>query len=72
MLTDKEVEEFLRIWRKQFGEDLSDEQVRKRASEMATFFEVIAGIHNTSKQDEDSFDSGTQVGVRTFCPLLAK
>ena len=42
MLTQEEIKEFQRIWKMEFGEEISYEEAHHRAIEVATYFEMIA------------------------------
>lgn len=41
MLSKKALEEFKTIWRKQFGEDISDEKATEEGSNLLNLFNVI-------------------------------
>ncbi|OGE93474.1 MAG: hypothetical protein A3C85_03620 [Candidatus Doudnabacteria bacterium RIFCSPHIGHO2_02_FULL_48_21] len=48
MLTEEEIKEFQRIWKEEFGEDLTYQQAHDRAIEVAAFFEVLSDLQNTA------------------------
>jgi len=43
-LDREDIEEFKRIYREEFGEELSDAEAERRARQLLTFYEIIAGI----------------------------
>ena len=53
MLTQEEIEEFRKLWKEEFGEDISYQEAHDRAVEVATLFEMLAErksslLHNDS------------------------
>ena len=41
ILSDKAVAEFKAIWKKEFGEEISDEFARSRGSEIVNFYKML-------------------------------
>jgi len=48
-VTPEALEEFKRIYRKEFGEDISDEQALEMAQRVLTFFSLIYGPLSSRK-----------------------
>jgi hypothetical protein len=56
MLSKKALEEFRVIWRKQFGEDISDEKATEEGINLLTMMDAI--YRPVRKQWVDDYDAG--------------
>ncbi len=63
MLSKKALDEFKAIWRKQFGEDISDEKAIEEGINLLTMMNTI--YRPVKKQWADDYDAGKHRGKKT-------
>lgn len=55
-LTDEDIQEFIRIWKEEFGEDITPEAARAQATELLELYALLA----RPLRKKDSPDPGTK------------
>jgi len=55
MLTKEQIEEFRRIWKKEFGEEISYEYAEKRGGEIVELVRVVYGGKMRRKKRQSEF-----------------
>ena len=50
MLSDKAIQEYKDVFKKEFGQDLTDKEAREQGERLVKFFEILIKIDQKSKQ----------------------
>ena len=58
MVSEKALQEFKKIWREEFGEEISDEKALQEATALLTMFDVI--YRPIRKEWADEYDNNIQ------------
>ena len=64
MLSKKSLEEFKKIWREQFGEDISDEKATEQGIKLLTLFKAIYRPIKKEWVDNPTDDNDNQKRVK--------
>ncbi|MCJ7805005.1 hypothetical protein MUP35_04735 [Patescibacteria group bacterium] len=57
MLSDKAILEYKEIFKKEFGQDLTDAEAQEQGERLIKFFEILIKIDQKDKQNYDKSDT---------------